>query len=480
MHRSNTTAKIICFLLAAGLLAYTGIRSYALSFTHDESLSYLLYNHRTFMDIVSNNTGAISANNHIINTLLMKLFGWTLGPSELALRLQSVLAHAAYLILTWNFVKRFGPGLPVIAAFVILNVNPYLLDFFSLARGYALGISLMLGSIYLFVTYLQDGRPRLLLFSLITGALAAIANFAMLNYFVSLVLLYQLYLWFNYSKNKKGPLVSRQAVIVSAILAGICYEPIRWLIVADQLFFGGAVGLWEDTVNSSIATFFYGKSYHVTYFVVVQAVVIATVAGYACVLVYRYFKKKLRHEDRTGGTVLFILLCILFASFVQHHLLGSFYLQERFALFIVPLFMLVFVFALDHISKLKSRLRYSGHVLFTLAALGLLAHFSQCFNIAYSHTWKYDACNEAMLTDLSKQPRAEDKKTRLGITWLFEPSINFYRETKKLDWLEMVTRDGMNGEYDYYYVTRTDLDTLLKRGKVPLKEYPVENTVLLK
>ena len=104
-------------------------------------------------------------------------------------------------------------------------------------------------------------------------------------------------------------------------------------------------------------------------------------------------------------------------------------------------------------------------------------------NFQYYIDWKYDASTKQMLKDLSADvgPNPTHKVT-MGIVWLHEPAINFYRKAWKLDWLQEVTRDGYNGSYDYYYVT--DVDSIIKKDifkdKTIIKEYPLSNTVLLK
>ena len=65
----------------------------------------------------------------------------------------------------------------------------------------------------------------------------------------------------------------------------------------------------------------------------------------------------------------------------------------------------------------------------------------------------------------------------LGISWIFEPTINFYRQTRKLDWLKEVNRDGYTGSYDYYYVEKDSvfIDTT---KKVVVKSFDDIQTIL--
>ena len=120
------------------------------------------------------------------------------------------------------------------------------------------------------------------------------------------------------------------------------------------------------------------------------------------------------------------------------------------------------------------------HGLSLLLAGSMLLHFRHCVNLEYASNWTYDAATRQVLVDLEKEKdRSGKEKIRLGITWWFEPGINFYRETKHLGWLEKVTREGVNGNYDYYYISPEDIQ-FLPPGKQIVHEYPIAGSGLYK
>jgi len=94
---------------AAGLFAYTAVRAWKLSFTHDESATYTRF--------VGQPLGALlrydeaTANHHVVNTLAMKAADAAVGSSELALRAGPLAACAVYLaVLTVQFLVPFFLG----------------------------------------------------------------------------------------------------------------------------------------------------------------------------------------------------------------------------------------------------------------------------------------------------------------------------------------------------------------------------------
>ena len=145
----------IMLAIGVSIFSYTLTRAILLSFTWDESFSYLQYvrNEILFRDKYE----AMDANNHLLNTwlniYLVKLF----GVSELVLRIPSLIAHLLFLFFSFKLVKNFQGTLLIIASFLIINLNPYVLDFFSLSRGYALSLGLMMTSIYYLYVYFVEG-----------------------------------------------------------------------------------------------------------------------------------------------------------------------------------------------------------------------------------------------------------------------------------------------------------------------------------
>ncbi|MCU0600181.1 MAG: hypothetical protein MUE70_13110, partial [Desulfobacterales bacterium] len=134
-------------------MGYTASRAYLLSFTHDESFTWLNYvNQASLIDIITINP-VIMANDHILNSLMMKFFSSFLGNNQFVLRLQSLLAHLLYIICSIGLVSRFNNQWYALGSFILLNVNPYMLDFFSLARGYALGNGFLMASMYFIYQY---------------------------------------------------------------------------------------------------------------------------------------------------------------------------------------------------------------------------------------------------------------------------------------------------------------------------------------
>ena len=96
--------------------------------------------------------------------------------------------------------------------------------------------------------------------------------------------------------------------------------------------------------------------------------------------------------------------------------------------------------------------------------------------------WRYDADTKKMLSDLEIQVKnSEQFNVKLGVIWLYEPTSNFYRTTKKYEWLEKVTWDNnVTPGYDYYFLADSSNSFIKAQNLSVIRHYPVSRTYLLK
>ena len=174
-------------MMSVYLLYYSFSRSNQLSFTIDESYSYLHFMKLPVYKILLND--GPTANNHIVNTLLMKFSSVVLGEKEIWLRLHSNISHIFYIIFSVLLVWRIGNPFLKLTGFAILNLNPYMIDYFSLARGYGLTFVFILTSMFFFISFVNKGCRKHLTASYILAGLAVYSNFATIYYYSALLLL---------------------------------------------------------------------------------------------------------------------------------------------------------------------------------------------------------------------------------------------------------------------------------------------------
>ena len=179
--------RLTVSVIFAVLIAYVASRAALMSITHDEALTYVWHVKGSVTDIVSFSTLGLADNNHMLFTLLAKASTIAFGPSELALRLPSVIAYAGFLAALYLTLRLFVQGVVLWLFFLFVAINPYVIDMFSIARGYGLGMALGTAGLYLFLSAVEDKESSAWK-PVLAGALfalAALAHLVMLLLFIA-------------------------------------------------------------------------------------------------------------------------------------------------------------------------------------------------------------------------------------------------------------------------------------------------------
>lgn len=464
------------------LLFYISYKAYHLSFTHDEAYTYTHYVHQGFMDIISYKTPY--TNNHILNTVLTKYSEVFFGSSEFALRLPNILAFILYSVFSVLLVYKYCPKL-ILPFYLLMVLNPHLLDFFALSRGYGLSISFLVMSLYYLNLYFTSKQNKHLVLFNIGAFLAALSNFSLLNYYVSALIVYNIV---SYTILKTGSSSStyqfykqNKINIISVILTGaVLYEPLRRISKMSLLDFGGKNGFLEDTVGTAIYSFFY-EMYVSPFYETVLKIFILSIVGISAALIIKHtFQKNMTFFKSHSSLVLInlVLLAIVVTTIMQHLILGNDYYIHRFALFFYPIFILNFVFLIDYFLQ-----SYKTSII----SISYLCAFFTLLNIYMNHNtvsykdWKIDSGVKSMMEKLvlehNKNP---NKQIRLGINWLFEPGVNFYRYTWDLNWLNPAHRRGISQYDDYFYILDIDKEFELLSSKPAICKDNVSGAILIK
>src|SRR5579862_576262 len=151
--------QLAAILFALARTAVCAYRAAQQSLTIDEAFSY--------NDFISGPWsrmwGRYDANNHILYSILAKLSVRAFHLSEFALRLPSLLA-GLFLVLGIYWVLEAAGTSPMVrwVAFIALSLHPLMLELSIAARGYSLGLALLVWAIYFFMKG-RDVLPGVLL-----------------------------------------------------------------------------------------------------------------------------------------------------------------------------------------------------------------------------------------------------------------------------------------------------------------------------
>lgn len=481
-HKKFPLQLSLVLLSGLGIVWYIIYKASTTSYTHDESYTYTHYVHQGFMDIVSYKTPY--TNNHILNTVLMKYCELLFGSSELSLRLPNILAFILYSIFIILLLYKYIPKL-MFPFYLLMVLNPHLLDFFALARGYGLSFAFLLMSLYYLSLYFTSKQNKHLILFNVGAFLAVMSNFSLLNYYVAALIVYNIvgYVVVNIDSTSNNYHFYKQNKIniVSVILSGmVLYEPLRRISKMSLLDFGGKNGFMEDTVGTAIYSFFY-EMYVTPFLETIFKVFIVSVVALTLIIILKAIVQRnitLFKVHISLVLINLILIAIVAITIAQHLILGNDYYIHRFALFFYPIFILNFIFLLNYFFELSKTTSVS--ISYLCASLALFNIYIN-HNTAFYKDWKIDSDVKSMMQNLVlEHEKYPNKNIRLGINWLFEPGVNFYRYTWDLKWLNPAHRRGISKYDDCFYILNTDKEYMDLSNKPVVYKNEQTGAVLLK
>jgi len=489
LKETDSKRNINRLLFAIGLLLfiYVVVRACILSITIDEAYSYLF-----FVQKGANHFDLASANNHLLNSFLVKYCVRIFGLSELSIRLPNVLAHILFLVYSAKLFNKFSSKTLTIFAFLIINLNPFVLDFFSLSRGYGLSLGLMMGSIYFGYRFIHQKRNyTFALISVLFGCVALFANFTLLIYFLSTTSIYLFINFLRWRDDKPKSILSllTQTLIIASPLISMIFigQRITNMNNAGALWWGGDSGFWQDTVFSLITLMTYGNPFmHFLRNGIQIGVALVLITSVVMIFIHLRKNKPSWKSFYLLFIATIILLCFL-ANFAQGLILGIVYLTERTAIFYYPLFIILMVFLFDLLIQRKKKL-FTG--IFIGFSMVFILNFILSINFHYVIQWKQQADVKDMLTYLAENntdPIGEKTPKQVSvmlprIPWIFDHDIRFYKLMNHWDWIKVQwTEDYENLETDYFFIEKIEMHNLKEHSidyKI-IKEYPTSEMLLV-
>ena len=326
LDKANLAAAIAIGSTLTGLLL---VRAHSLSFTHDESLTYLHGVRPGLARILA--FSYVDANNHPLNTLLTWLSSLAFGNAELALRLPNVAAFVLFFAAVFLLLRRRVRPALVVPGLLLLTCNPFQLDFFALCRGYGLGLGFMAASLCFASKSLEpaDGggagsrrRRRNAQRAGWFALGATLANLTLLNYYLALLVVLGM---LQFTRERKAWLADasaaggsperggffraflrdwaapqlRQALLLAAVLTPVVVK----LRMKDSFYLGGDTGFWRDTVGSLVEGTLYSQPYSEAGRCPLEIGVAVVLAAAAAVLAWRLQERRRRSnaEVRPAG-----------------------------------------------------------------------------------------------------------------------------------------------------------------------------------
>ena len=138
MEPTSTASIKAARWFLAGLFAVNLYRALTQSVTPGEAWNYDRFIGPPWVEALAR----FDVNNHVLNTLLVRISTARFHLTEFSLRLPSLLAGIFYLWVVFRMARRwFGDGLEFLAVIGLLTLNPLVVDAMSEARGYGMALA---------------------------------------------------------------------------------------------------------------------------------------------------------------------------------------------------------------------------------------------------------------------------------------------------------------------------------------------------
>ena len=358
---------------------YLLYRAFTLSVTQDEAYSYFLAKTDYWKAMPG------SANTHWLNTLSMRLF--LLLPGEDApwkLRMLSVLSWPLYAYSVARLSGLLKNRWLSMSCFLVMILNPFLLFFFSLGRGYAAASAFIAFSLWLMSKKIANGGilTRQWQPVFVSACLAVICNFTSLYFLLAICIVYAFFL--NREKSFKSLLQRDARPAVHIVTATIVFSAASLLFIdlySGDLEHGGRSNLPRSLFGSLLANSVYVKLPALLKQAFgISVVVFLTGAGL-------FSLYKLRAEKKYHATSFFLLtlLMIVLLNWIFHVAAGIPYLLDRTTLIIFPLLTISLFLLMQSILKKMPGLVRSTIAVLIIVLTGI--NFYKSFSLQYFKEW---------------------------------------------------------------------------------------------
>lgn len=391
MQRKTTAqlaVNIFYWFVLLGLTCLLATKSFVLPVTNDEAYSFFLVKTNYWKAMAG------TANTHWLNSFFIRVFTFLAGDAPGYWRLQSVLAGAGYIFLAKRIAQGFDSAGIQLICFSVLVFNPYLLDYFSMARGYGLAVFFILLSVYYLQQFMEKRKDLSLFYGFLSLCAAVVSNYTALYFLLSSVLLLTFFMFRNNGRHLKGFFQNRvytKAWVFSVAVSSIATANLFFIkYYTHDLEFGATHSFARDSFGSLL-------QYSSFLCINEQAAAISGYALFFVILLCSFFIiRKAAHSKLSAAVwIASVMLLTIVLSIFFFYLFKTPYVTERGALVLYPLTVLILCYAAFLLKRIPDKpvaISFMG-----LLALLFIVNTAVHFKFSSTLDWKDNADTPFML-----------------------------------------------------------------------------------
>jgi hypothetical protein len=338
--------------LASFVWTYIILRALMVPWIHDESTSlYWFVERETFLPYVA----LWDAGNHFLSSAIGVLGHKLWGLSLFGSRIGSVLAFPLYAWAVYRIGSFMNDRLVRWCLWSALLACPFLLDFFSLFRGYGLGMAFFLVAVDGAIRYRSERQTRHLVQLLLGFALADFAVLSLVPLWALVVALLAVDLGMNWRTTRSIEVRKLLLWITLGVLPLLFGVLLSWEMRRRGLLYHGSLEGFVPVTLASLSKFVLGSLHPLVLLGAGTSVVAATAA--------LFLRSTWRGPLLVVAALLWADVCMRVGMAL---ILDVNYPEDRAALHMVPLAILLIAFAVDAIAEQKHLFRFATLLLLVL------------------------------------------------------------------------------------------------------------------
>lgn len=391
-------------------------RAYQIGITHDEAFSFFL------IDSNYLNALATTANTHILNSLSMKIFNIFNLNHWFFLRIHSVLSFLIFAYFTYRILDFFETNLSKITFLFLMLCNPLTLEFFSLARGYGIALSFLMGTIYYSLSYIQHQSSNKNLQKIfIFGSIAMLGNYTVLFPIAGIFI----YLFFIQKNKFLTQIFSKKNIPYTLLFIIINIGAVANMLLIKYITNDLQYGADHSFLLESLPSLFLHIAFipYPSSSIMVRTGTIVLSFFTFFMIINTFIISLLKKENLLGFASSVFILCFVFYS-LTHILFYSPYPLSRTTLSLFPFMAINLIIWLERVIKSK----YLKKTIKISCIFFLLLFSIQNFSLNHTLEWKNQSQVQYVFEDIIK---IHKQKTDLSPTILCDEAhyavwINYY------------------------------------------------------
>lgn len=399
------------------LVAY---KAFTVGITHDEAYSFWL------VKTMSINQMGGTANNHWLNSIGIMLFTSLFQSDSVGvMRLQSLIGFMVYGAALFSFVRHIDRVALQVLFLSLFLLNPYVLDFFSLARGYGLSLGLqMMGFYYAYRAFKsRDKRDVLKVFIWMSLALAA--NYSTLYVYLAFSAVY--FLTLIQHRHTKADRVVWLTVALQLLAVATAVTNLFIIRHFGDLEFGARSSFVEDTLTSLVLSSTYGTiSKPVAFGIAIALYAVLVIPS--GVLAYRVIVRKSTMQWVHFLAVVNLIVLLIIEAL--HLVFGTPYLVWRTTTVLYPLMGVTLFFYAYALVYKYIRVTKAMQIIAVALVLLLGSNFMGNISYRYVYEWKWNMDSydkiETLMADIKKGGRLAPEE-EVYVSYAIGVCANYYQ-----------------------------------------------------